>query len=839
MKKILAVLIFSAVCVAILFAQEAADKSQTPETVRAAPAVMTVPVTPDKAAPTEEAPFAMEVELPAVEPVLPVVAQQVEEEVVEKEIETDVVGITDDLSAGAEISGGLISLSLKNVEMQDVVRLFSRLSNANIIVPDMTDTENPKRIDVNLDNVEWKPALQAILDTHGLELIEKIPGSEVYSIRERPADAPEPVAIQVFKLNYATVGEVLEMVDELVEKDGGQISSYPARNTIVVQGTAQLLNDLDQIVTAIDLPREQVFIEAKFLELSDSASEQLGIDWNVLGGYKVGMGGISGNYDFNKTQTDTISKFSDVGGNTYEKLESAPADPILSADGELFPYFINGIDYNASDNNLSSLTRIFGITPTDKSTDLSVVGKTLAATLNADDFNLVMSALKEMNGAKIVSNPKIIVANEETASIQIGQLKPNIKGIIQTAGDSQVNRVYALDDVEPYFTDGVSVEVTPTVNTEDNITVRITPTLDRLDADPTVAPDGTDFWGKSTKTINTVFALNSGQTAAIGGLTEVSKSNVDRKIPLLGDLPYLGRLFSYKSKSSQQVETIIFVTVGLANPETMEFEVGLPEDSRLAMRHRVEAEVSRSIHQEELSIFKEVEAERLQNRLESLRTAEQERLEAVRVADQKQLDKKLADEKKLLEKQQKLLEKERAEEQQKLEKQRAEEQQKLEKQQQQLEKQRVEEQQKFEKQQQQLEKERAEEQEQLEKQQKQLEKQRVEEQEQLEKQRVAEQKRLEQQLAAEEKQQQLAEEVSLQLIEEESPQLIEEENPQLIEEESPQLIEEVSQQLVQQLVQQLFEEESPQLVEEVTPQLVEEEKPQLTDEEKPLEETVE
>ena len=240
---------------------------------------------------------------------------------------------------------------------------------------------------------------------------------------------------------------------------------------------------------------------------------------------------------------------------------------------------------------------------------------------------MVMSALKEMNGAKIVSNPKIIVANEETATIHIGQKKPNIKGTIQTAGDNQVNRVYALDDLEPYFEDGVKVDVTPTVNTEENITVRITPTLDRLDADPTPAPDGTDFWGKSTKTINTVFALRSGQTAAIGGLTEASKSNVDRKIPLLGDLPFLGRLFSYSSKNSQQVETIIFVTVGLANPQDMEFETGLPEDSHLAMRHRAESKTDRSIKAAELDILRTVEAERLQERLGQLRQAEQKRLE--------------------------------------------------------------------------------------------------------------------------------------------------------------------------------------------------------------------
>ncbi|QHI70826.1 type II secretion system protein GspD [Tichowtungia aerotolerans] len=655
MKKVLTALTLSGACAAILFAQDAVKVPVAPDTEsieipkpvnRNEPALPDpVPESVSEELSVSEAALAIDTNLvteseaaadPAIEPepvtdIEPETAVVVEEDAEEPPVETVEIGIMDDMTAGAEISGGLISLSLKDVELQDVVRLFSRLSNANIIVPDMLDEENPKRVDVNLDNVEWKPALKAILDTHGLELVEKIPGSEVYSIRERSADAPEPMEIKVFKLNYATVNEVVAMVDLLVKKDGGQISTYPARNSIVAQGTAKMINDLEQIVQAVDLPREQVFIEAKFLELSDSASEQLGIDWNVLGGYSVGAGGISGNYAYDESRADNENYFKDIAGRPFEKLEEAPDNALWLEDpnnpGQYSLY--DGTTYYARPGNDSSLHRLFGLIPTTESIDSSVVGKTLAATLNADDFNVVLSALKEMSGARVVSNPKIIVANEETASIHIGAKKPNIKGVIQTAGDSQSTTVYSLDETEPYFEDGVRVEVTPTINTEDNITVRIQPTLDRLDSDPTLAPDGTAFWGKSTKTIETVFGLEDGQTAAIGGLTEATKSDVDRKVPLLGDLPYIGRLFSYSSKNSQQVETIIFVTVGMANPHSLAFETGLPEDSSLAMRHRAEASTERAIKQEELKILQAVESDRLQERLTKLREAEEKRVESL------------------------------------------------------------------------------------------------------------------------------------------------------------------------------------------------------------------
>lgn len=581
----------------------------------------------------EQTPAMAEEEAPVdvIETVEPVDTVAVEETVPLAEdtvVETDEIGLEDDVTTDAQILGGRVSLNLNEVELQDVIRLFGRLSNANIIVPDLGDEAAAAKVDVSLSNVEWKPALQAILDTHDLELYEKIPGTDVYSIREKSADAPDPMEVKTFKLNYATVGEVLEMIQTLVPEPG-KISVFPARNTIVVQSTAQNLVEVQEMISAIDLPRQQVFIEAKFMELSDSASEQLGIDWQVLGGYNVGVNNIAGEYSYTDSREDTVSRsytsgenrYRDVAGRTYEQLEENPgSDPI---------------DFNERLGNTTDDSRIFGITPTTFSEtlnsvtalDTEVVTKALGATLNASDFNLVLAALRETGGSKIVSNPKIIVANEEMATIHIGQKKPNVKGTTQTAGDSQVITTYALDEDEPYFEDGIQVRVTPTINTEDNITVKIEPTLDRLDTVPFTAPDGTEFYGKSTKTIETLFSLKSGQTAAIGGLTETSADDVDRKVPLLGNLPVIGRFFSYSSKQNAQAETIIFVTVGLANPDDVNMETGLPQNSDLAMRYEIQREIERKIKAEERLILQKQEAERLEERLRTLREAEQQRIE--------------------------------------------------------------------------------------------------------------------------------------------------------------------------------------------------------------------
>jgi general secretion pathway protein D len=177
------------------------------------------------------------------------------------------------------------------------------------------------------------------------------------------------------------------------------------------------------------------------------------------------------------------------------------------------------------------------------------------------------------------------VANGETANIHIGQNEPNIKGTVTAGQQGQANTTtYALDEAKPYFEFGISLDVTPTINNESNVTVRISPTLSRFVKDK-VAPDNNTFPIEATKTIKTVFSLESGKTAAIGGLTETQDREVESKIPLLGDIPFLGKwLFSHKHTEKVQTETIIFVTVGVAVPAEIGKDQGLPEDADLVRK---------------------------------------------------------------------------------------------------------------------------------------------------------------------------------------------------------------------------------------------------------------
>jgi type II secretory pathway component GspD/PulD (secretin) len=330
------------------------------------------------------------------------------------------------------------------------------------------------------------------------------------------------------------------------------------------------------------------------MEMDDSAIKDLGINWQVLQGYSAGIGNMNWQLnerrEWGRTQNDSVRQWDnrssldeinqrfDIDGQPYEEStttyeEQPPESGNWVGQTRITPTreLRDGID---RDKDIQSQA---GDTFTRTITDLR------SAILGADDFSIVLSALQQINGVSVVSNPKIIVSNEEDAIIHIGQTERPFDAELIPATETADARVIYRPGAPVDF--GVKLTVTPTVNTMSNITVRIAPELTRFVRDD-FAPDGrTRYPIVATKTIRTMFCLESGKTVAIGGLTETEDRDVVKKIPLLGDIPILGKyLFSHKSTKRSQKETVIFVTVGLARPNHIEKTDGFPEDTELTHR---------------------------------------------------------------------------------------------------------------------------------------------------------------------------------------------------------------------------------------------------------------
>ncbi|MCC5844489.1 MAG: hypothetical protein JJU05_09580 [Verrucomicrobia bacterium] len=462
----------------------------------------------------------------------------------------------------------LISITLDNVRLADVVRIFARSSGANIIIPEGLD----ELVSANLNDVNWREALEVILADKEYVLVQRRPG--IFAISRLDQLATEPLSTETIDLKFVTVENALPAVQGMIVTSNARVTPLPAANVLIVRETPRQLEEIRNIVRLIDVPRQQVFIEAKFVELNDSARQDLGIDWQVLGeqGLTFGVRDIARGYERTNFRnqvdgTGSISTRANTGTVTTTATEALP--PSL-------------IDTNVSARNRATgqITgrNISGINETGVVDPITTMESEVvrSAIMTASDFALTLRALQSLNGVSIVSNPKMLVANGQTARIHVGRNEPNIRAL--PSGDQGTNFIFELDG---FIETGVKLEVTPSVSTERNISLSIIPELSRI-IERKQFPDGSDFPVTTSRRIETEFSLESGNTVAIGGLTEGFDRETTRKVPLLGDLPLIGKyLFRYTRTEKQQEEIIIFVSVQIAEAGTLNNRSGLPDEGEL------------------------------------------------------------------------------------------------------------------------------------------------------------------------------------------------------------------------------------------------------------------
>ena len=550
--------------------------------------------------------------------------------VVEEDTDTEFIALPTDTGPinGAEAGPSdwgenLITISLDDVAMVDVVRMFSRISRANIIA---TPSNLTARVTANLDGVEWKPALSSILAMHELSLVEKPAGSGVYSIIPKQPDAPEPLIVETIFLDYTTVEEVTPVIQNMLPENGS-ISTFASRNALVVRSTEDNLAEIGQVVKNIDIESKQVCIETQFMELNDQAIKQLGIRWDSLAefgvGFQAGPFVSSENLERSKTRddalaradkresTDKLDELYDMFGDQYQ-VESV--EIVERPDGS----YVETTSTDPTRNITDTITLSREATTDIKDSFAKTISESRAAILNMDGLNLVLSALKQTEGVSIVSNPKVIVANGATnAFFRVGTREPIVKKTIKRGTtDSPGDEITANLDTstttdyikDGYLHTGIELMVVPTVKIEGLIEAQIEPSLRRKVGVKEV--EGNSWPIISVKEIKTRFTLKSGQTVAIGGLTDTTDDKKTSKIPLLGDIPLIGKyLFSHTKDVKSQVETIIFVTLTLVDPRELSESEGIPERAELVHKRRIQAEVRKRAFEAEVEQIRRATAE--------------------------------------------------------------------------------------------------------------------------------------------------------------------------------------------------------------------------------------
>lgn len=465
----------------------------------------------------------------------------------------------------------VVSMTFDEAPLSDVIKAFRDATGANII---SSGTNLQQTVSVRLDNVPWQKGLTSILEPQGMQLVEKPAGSGIYLVEIKSINIP--TVTKTFQLANARAEAVAELFTNVLGEKG-TATAFPSANTVIVTAPEKEINECELIIKAIDAPRQQVYIEARFVEMTAGADKSLGIHWDSLGGDGWGASFDGAKLDYSSSKTTERDK----GTALRDPDSTTIADPvtgaitILPATGGPVPY------RSVTGNDNYSRNRIF------------------TGSLSMDAFKLAMNAFEKNDGVSIFSNPKIIVSNEENAKIDMTTKEPNVEVNYQaatTAGqrDSVSTKLGIIPGKEEpfvgeaFFSYGITLKVTPRVSSSGLITVKIEPSISDKVGDFTIQGlsenmPASRFPIINMRRIQTVFTLQDGHTAVIGGLSRTRNIKHDTGIPFLKDIPWIGpRLFGWKSHVQEQKEIVIFVTVGIADPVTIEEDAGMPRNAILS-----------------------------------------------------------------------------------------------------------------------------------------------------------------------------------------------------------------------------------------------------------------
>jgi len=406
-------------------------------------------------------------------------------------------------------TGERLSLNFQDIEVRSVLQLIADFTDLNVVVSDSV-TGN---ITLRLRNVPWDQALDIILRSKGLGMreagnvifvapTEEIAAQEKLEMESRKqVEELAPLRAEFIQVNYARADDVASIIRSdrtTFLSDRGSLTVDNRTNTLLVQDTEAKLADIRRLIDRLDIPVQQVLIETRIVIASDDFARDLGARFGVTG---VGQTG--------RTQTFTT-------GNLSGTTEMIRGDELS---------LLNRLN-----------TNLPVISPSAGSIALSILRPDVL-------LDLEISALQVEGRGEIISSPRVITANGQTARIQQGERIP-----YQEATSSGATAVQFIEAV-------LATEVTPQITPNGNIILNIRVNKDNPG---TLVVQGTP--SIETREVETQVFVRNGETVVLGGVYEIDSLETLEKVPFFGDLPGIRHLFRRTGKSTRKAELLIFVT---------------------------------------------------------------------------------------------------------------------------------------------------------------------------------------------------------------------------------------------------------------------------------------
>lgn len=418
-------------------------------------------------------------------------------------------------------SGEKLSLNFQDIDVRSVLQLIADFTDLNLVASDTVSGN----ITLRLQNVPWDQALDLVLKTKGLDkrkvgnVLLVAPADEIAARERQELEAQKqiaelaPLRRELIQVNYAKASDMAKLFqsvtgsgsEEGASEERGSITVDDRTNSIIAYQTQERLDELRRIVAQLDVAVRQVMIEARIVEANVDYDKALGVRW---GGAKI-LGGGKWNIYGNDDQGDE-------GGNTGDDMTMN------------VPFVDMGVAERTSGIGIGFIT------------DNTIL-------------DLELSAMEKTGNGEVVSQPKVVTADKETAKILKGTEVP-----YQESSSSGATTVSFKEAA-------LSLEVTPQITPDNRIIMEVKVNKDEPDYENAVL--GVPPIRKNE--VNAKVLVSDGETIVIGGVFSNTQSATVDKVPFLGDLPYLGRMFRRDVVRDSKSELLVFLTPRIMNNQAI------------------------------------------------------------------------------------------------------------------------------------------------------------------------------------------------------------------------------------------------------------------------------
>jgi len=438
---------------------------------------------------------------------------------------------SDLFSETKEYAGQRLTLNFQDIETRAVLQLLAETSGRNIVVSDTVQGN----VTLRLRNVPWDQALDIVMTTKGLDMrqngnviivapAEEIAARETADLEARQAILElEPLYSEFLQVNYAKAADLAALISAAegqnsMLSDRGTVAIDDRTNTLLVQDTAERLQDIRRLVRTLDVPIRQVLIESRIVVVSDDFSRDLGVRFGATA--------------YRQNSSDGATVVSGTGGGTDTMINSIVDNLGDPGNGTIFPIQLPDLNdrYNVN-------------VPIQ-----NPAGRFAIAVLETEYLvDLELTALQSEGRGEIVSTPRVITANQKEARIEQGVEIPYQESASSGATTTQFKKAV------------LSLTVTPQITPDDNIIMDLRVSKDNV-GDLVASATGGFVPSIDTRAVETQVLVNDGQTVVLGGIYETERRDTVNKVPFLGDIPGVGVLFRSTQNVSNKAELLIFVT---------------------------------------------------------------------------------------------------------------------------------------------------------------------------------------------------------------------------------------------------------------------------------------